>query len=94
MTDQTDARMVRKNTAVLMETAVGTEVVLMHLDSGRFHALRDTGLQIWRLLDETGDPAAIKALLHDRYEVPGERCDAEVETFLAALTEAGLVERV
>jgi hypothetical protein len=77
-----------------VETELDGEAVIMNVDNGRFHALRDTGLAIWRLIDGNRSVAAIQAELLKTYEVDEERCRAECERFFASLKHAGFVEGV
>jgi len=77
-----------------VETEIDGEAVIMNVDSGRFHALRDTGLAIWRLIDGRRSIAAIQAELLKTFDVEEERCRSECEKFFASLKRAGFVEGV
>lgn len=79
----------RKNIGQFLETAIDGEAVLMKLDTGRFDALKDTGLLIWHAIDGRRDAAAIAALLTERYDTSQDACTADIETFLGELERAG-----
>lgn len=73
------------------ETRIDDEVVLMHIDSGNFHALKATGLAIWDLIDDQRDEAAISAELQGRFAVTPDECDREVTRFVGELRAAGFL---
>jgi hypothetical protein len=79
-----------KNVGQFLETAIDGEAVLMKSDTGRFNALKDTGLVIWQAIDGQRDPAAIAALLAERYDTSPAVC-ADVAAFLGELEHAGFV---
>lgn len=83
----------RKVGGAFLESPVDGELVLLNVTSGTFNGLNGIALEIWRMLDETGDPARIAVLLRDRYDIAPEACEREVDTFLETLVEAGLVVR-
>ena len=83
-----------KATKHFVETELDGEAVIMNVDSGRFHALKDTGFAIWRLIDGKRSIAAIQAELVKIYDVDEERCRAECERFFASLKHAGFVEGI
>ena len=80
-----------KNTENYSEAMIDGELVLMNIITGEFHGLRDVGLDIWQILDGEGDPAAITAILAERYSVDPAVCKAEVDSFLAELLGAKLL---
>jgi pyrroloquinoline quinone biosynthesis protein D len=86
-----DMTILAKATAKFAETTIDDEVVLMNIDSGSFHALKGTGLAIWKLIDGERSTDAIMQELVARYTVKPEQCAAEVATFTAQLTKAGFI---
>lgn len=84
----------RKTAEHFIETELDGEAVIMNVDTGRFHALKDTGLAIWRLIDGKRSMAAIEAELLRTYDVDEMRCRAECERFFASLKRAGFIEGV
>lgn len=84
----------RKAARRFVETELDGEAVIMNVDNGRFHALKDTGFAIWRLIDGTRSIAAIQAELRKVYDVDDDRCREECERFFASLKHAGFVEGI
>lgn len=82
----------RKIADNFIETELDGELVLLNLQSGRFHALKDTGLAIWRLLDGKNDVSAIRQSMAERYNIDEAACRDKVSAFLQTLTAAGFVE--
>jgi hypothetical protein len=84
---------IRKAIGKFVETELDGEVVVMNVDTGRFHVLKETGLAIWRLIDGERTLAVIQSELIERYAVEEVRCRAETAKFVEVLSGAGLVER-
>jgi hypothetical protein len=55
-----------KNLASYAESGIDTELVLMNVETGQFHALSGVALAIWRLLDKEADPGAITSIVAER----------------------------
>ena len=66
----------------------------MHIGTGAFHALKETGKAVWDLIDGARSLDEIKAVLAARYAIDAARCDADVTAFVAVLEKAGLVAHV
>ena len=75
-----------------VETEIDDEVVVMDLASGNFFSLKETGLEIWRLIDGTHDRAGITAALAAAYAVPDSEIAEDVGVFLDQVLAAGLIE--
>lgn len=73
------------------ETTIDDEIVVMSLDSGTFFSLSGTGRAIWRLLDSHTERGALLAELARGYDQDEAAIAAELDEFVAALGEAGLV---
>ena len=84
----------RKTPQHFVETDLDGEAVIMNVENGRFHALKETGLVIWRLIDGRRSVADIQAELLKAYDVDEGLCRGECEKFLMALKRAGFVEGV
>ena len=84
---------IRKAAGKFVETELDGEIVLMNVDTGRFHVLKETGLAIWRLIDGERDLTAIQSELMGLYAVEEVQCRAETVKFIEMLNGAGLVER-
>ncbi len=82
----------RKCEGSYVETEVDGELVLMNTATGRFFALEDSALAIWRAIDGERDIAAIAADLADRFGTDAATVTSDSGEFLAELVEAGLVQ--
>lgn len=82
---------IKKQVDRFSETEIDDEVVVMRLDSGEFFSLAGTAAAIWRLIDGTRDRAALVEALAAEFEADEEVIAADVDDFLAGLTEQGLV---
>ncbi|MFO0993127.1 MAG: PqqD family protein [Hyphomicrobiales bacterium] len=87
-------RIPRKILQRFVETEIDGEAVIMNLDTGHFHSLKETGLTIWRLIDGQRSVSAIQAALLDTYDVEESQCRADCERFFASLQGAGFVDGV
>jgi hypothetical protein len=67
-------------------------LVMLHPDSGKFFTLGDTGLAIWRMLDDENEVDRIVQLLVTEYEIDADSCRAEVDRFTDQLVAAGFAE--
>lgn len=54
--------------------------------------LNESGMILWRALEQGGDKGALVAALTAEYEVEPERALVSVERFLAKLQQAGCLE--
>lgn len=75
-----------------VETEIDDEIVVMDLESGNFFSLKDTALDIWRLVDGTRSPADIAAELANDYDVAESELADDVAAFLDKALTAGLIE--
>ena len=83
-----------KVTGKFAETELDGEIVLMNIDTGSFHGLKDTGLAIWKLIDGRRDMSAIRDEAMELYDVDSATCTAEVRRFVDQMVKAGFVESV
>lgn len=68
------------------------ELVLMHLDTGAYYSLNETGVLIWQGLTEGRDPLDIVADLTDMYDVDEAVARQDVENLINELADQGLIE--
>ncbi len=73
------------------QTTIDDEIVVMSLDSGTFFSLSGTGGTIWELLDLHSERAALLTELARAYNQDETTITAELDEFVAALEQAGLV---
>ncbi|WP_164114852.1 PqqD family protein [Sphingorhabdus sp. Alg239-R122] len=81
---------IRKNEN-FVETTVDGEVVLMHLDDGRFFSLSDTGKRIWELLDSHDHFDELVTATLREYDVSQEKCRQDLVDLLHNLKERALI---
>ena len=75
-----------------ISSAMGAEQAILQLDSGKYFGLNPVGARVWQLAGQPRKFAEILATLLAEYEVPAERCRADLHALLAKLHAAGLVE--
>lgn len=71
---------------------LGTEAAILQMDSGKYYGLNPVGARVWQLAAEPRQVAEILATLLAEYEVPAERCRADLLALLQKLRAAGLIE--
>ena len=90
LSERNDATMIAK-AGNHVETVVDGEVVLMHVDSGRFYSLGQTGRRMWELLDTHPSLPALVTAMTGEYDVPADRCEADLRDILKALEQRKLI---
>lgn len=83
-------RMKRSNAA--MARTVDDEVVILDIPSGRYFGLNDVGALIWELLDGDHDRDDILDAITAAYDIDRTTAAGDLDTLIAELTGAGLVE--
>lgn len=81
-----------RRSSLPVETTVGTEIVLMSLESGQCFGLGETGSDVWRLLAEPCTPSTLAARLRGTYDAPEGEIERDVEELLESMRGMGLVE--
>ena len=81
-----------KTSGQFTETAIDDEIVVMHLASGEFFSLTETGRTLWLLIDGTRNRDKLLAEVAAHYGAqPAEIVD-DVDAFLAKLRLAGFLD--
>lgn len=83
----------KKYSPAFVETKIGDEVIVMHLESGEFFSLRGTAAEIWLLIDNERSSSDIAAILAEQHGAPESSVAADVQEFLDQLGQAGLLEQ-
>ena len=65
--------------------------VLLHLDSGQYHGVNDTGLAIWNLLERPSTLDELRTRLAEQVDDAPAELGEEVSSFVEALHERDLV---
>lgn len=71
---------------------MGAEQAILQLDSGKYYGLNPVGARVWQLLAEPRKVSEILTTLLAEYDVPADRCRADLFALLLKLREAGLIE--
>jgi hypothetical protein len=66
--------------------------VLLHLDTGAYHSINETGHLIWESIGEGATIAELAGVVADRFGLPGEVALEDVASFIEGLAERALVE--
>ena len=75
-----------------ISSAMGAEQAILQLDSGKYFGLNPVGARVWQLVAEPRKVGEILATLLAEYEVPADRCRADLLAVLRQLHAAGLIE--
>lgn len=89
MTDILNRRLVPSEQA--LESRVGDETVLLHLENGAYYGIDPIGTRIWQLLKEGHDPLAICGAITLEYEVAPDVAESDVRRFLSDLMTHAIV---
>ena len=78
----------REMAGMWVVVAVGAASV----DFGGMLTLNESGMLLWKALEQGADRAALTKTLTDEYEVDAQTAAADVEKFLTTIREAGCLE--
>lgn len=70
------------------------EAILLNMSSQQYYGLNDTGTRMWELLIELGEPQKVVAQLQQDFPVPVSMLEADLESLVADLLNAGLLRAV
>ncbi len=87
-----DSKTTIVRSATPVETTVGSEVVLMTLDSGECLGLGDTASDVWRLLAQPTHLTPLVESLKTMYEAPADVIERDVLELLQDMHERHLIE--
>jgi hypothetical protein len=87
-----EARIQRSPRIVFRRLEAGAGGVLLHLDSGEYRHVNETGALIWGLLAEGPTLEVLLAAIRDVVSNPPANLDEEVTRFLSSLKQRGLIE--
>ncbi len=75
-----------------ISSAMGAEQAILQLDSGKYFGLNPVGSRVWQLMGEPRKVSDILTTLLAEYEVPADRCHADLLQVLGQLQAAGLID--
>lgn len=70
---------------------VGDEVVILDVPTATYLTLNSSAVTLWDLLAEVATPAELVAKLVATYDITGDKAARDVQHFLGALQERGLI---
>lgn len=62
-------------------------------DMDSIFTFNETGTRLWAMIEENQSPSEMAAHLQAEYGVSAEMATADIQRFLADLTDAGLIDR-
>jgi hypothetical protein len=77
-----------------VSSELGDEVVILQVQNGIYHGLDPIGARIWNLMNERHTIGQIRDAILNEYDVPRERCEADLQSLLQELIDKGLAEIV
>jgi hypothetical protein len=87
-----DTRVVRSSEPLL--AAVGDALVMFSMEKGSYYGLNDIATAVWQRIEAPIAVANLCADLQQVFDVPPQRCEAEVLGFLRKLETKGLLRIV
>jgi len=78
----------------LLAAAAGDELLMMSVELGRYFNLNEVGARIWALLETPVGLDGLVGVLVAEYDVAPDLAQAEVQGFLQALYQRGLLDVV
>jgi hypothetical protein len=83
-----------RRTSETLHSAVGDDIVALHVRMGHCYGMEDVTADVWRLLEQDMSVAQICEQLQQLYEVDDARCRAEVGRLIETMVEEKLIEPV
>jgi hypothetical protein len=87
-----ESRIKRNDRTTFRKMEEGSGGVLLHLDSGEYRQLNETGALIWSLLEPQPSRQELVAAVRAQIQDPPANMEAEVDAFLTALRDRGLID--
>ena len=75
----------------ILASTVGTEMVMMDIDVGKYYGFNEVGTRIWNLLEIPCSVQSICKHLLQEFEVKPETCEQEVVSFVNQLLRFKLI---
>lgn len=71
---------------------LGTETIVLNLDSGKYYGLNDVGVAVWNLIQNPKTVEEIRDAVLAEYEVKYEQCNRDILKLIEELSTIGLIE--
>jgi hypothetical protein len=78
--------------ASVLSRTVGTETILLNLQTSTYHSLNAVGGKFWALILQGRDFRQALAALHAEYDVEPERLEADMHELCAELQSLSLLQ--
>lgn len=76
----------------VLARSVGSETILMNLNTSTYHSLNAVGGRFWTLIREGKDFQQALAALHEEYDVPAEQLQTDLRELCAQLQNLKLLQ--
>lgn len=80
----------KKNPSVVC-TELDGGAILLDLNTKYYYNLNETGLRVWRLLDEVSNISEISQEILAEYDIDKDRAEQSVREIMTAMNNEGLV---
>lgn len=87
----TDHHRLRPNSPAVTSETFDTEVVIVNFDTGTYHSVQGTGVEVWRLIERGATTEEIVAATAARCDHDQGSIRSAIEAFVTQLTQQGLV---
>ena len=81
----------RQNNDDYIFSAVGSEIVLMNIESGDYFELNESAKEIWHMVEEPSSEESLIERLMSIYDVDLDTCTREVRDCLEKMLVGGMV---
>lgn len=76
----------------VLSRTVGTETILLNLDTSTYHSLNGVAGRFWSLIQEGKDLEQAEAALRAEYDVEPEQLEADLKALCAELEKLNLLQ--
>ena len=94
MNSQPHPLTVYRASSVHLYSEIGSEAVILDLQSGTYYGLNETGNQIWQWLQKPKTFSELYKLVLDEYDVPHKEALEDLQQLLQEMLGTGLIEIV
>jgi len=77
---------------ILTELEEENEGVLLHLDTKMYYTLNETGIFLWKAIENNNSSKALIEKLYQTYEIGIDKAESTVKEFIAMLSKEKLIE--
>jgi Coenzyme PQQ synthesis protein D (PqqD). len=77
----------------IINSELEDNLVMMHIDKGKYYGLNQIGKRIWELLDKPKDAEEITSILLKEFNVSQERCMSDVESFMQQALKCDIIRK-